>query len=85
MTCVCKEYEGKMAQEQGQQLKMKFLMGYNMDSVHSPQYEKPFGLHLKNRVCTLRLMGWAFHTKHVFFFNIFSGDLFFEALIIEIF
>ena len=32
MSCMCKEYEGKikMVQEQLLQLKMKFLLGYNM-------------------------------------------------------
>ena len=28
-------------------------------------------------VCTLCLSGWEFHSKPVFFFNIFSGDLYF--------
>ena len=35
MTCVYKEYEGKikMAQEQWLQLKLKFVLGYNMKTV----------------------------------------------------
>ena len=28
--------------------------------------------------------GWRFHAKPVFFFNIFDGDLHFDALIIEL-
>ena len=35
MTCVCKEYEGKIKLVQGQwlQLKMKFLLGYSVKIV----------------------------------------------------
>ena len=35
MTCVYKEYEGKIkvVQEQWLQLKMKYLLGYNMKTV----------------------------------------------------
>ena len=35
MTCVCKEYEGKIKviQEQWLQLKMKFLLGYIMKAI----------------------------------------------------
>ena len=33
---------------------------------------------------TLCLWGWGFHTKPVFFLNIFSGGLHFDALILEV-
>ena len=41
-------------------------------------------LNLKKTLCTLCLQGWGFYTKPDFAFNIFSGDLFFDVLIIEL-
>ena len=35
-------------------------------------------------ICTLCLWGWEFYPKPVFFHNIFSGDLHFNALIIRL-
>ena len=40
---------------------------------------------MKNTVCTLCLRGLGFHAKPIFFSNIFSGDLYFKVLIIELF
>ena len=40
---------------------------------------------MRNTICTLCVRGSGFHTKSVFFFNIFVGDLYFDALIIELF
>ena len=42
-------------------------------------------MYLKNTVCTLCLRGLGFHAKPIFFSNIFSGDLYFKVLIIELF
>ena len=36
---------------------------------------------LKNTLCTICLTGSGFHARPVFFFNTFSGDLYFDALI----
>ena len=41
-------------------------------------------MNLKNNFCTRRLKGCGFHTMPAFF-NIFSGDLYFDAIIIELF
>ena len=43
------------------------------------------GLNLKNTFDTLCLGGWGFHVKPVFLFDIFSGDPFFDVLIMGIF
>ena len=40
------------------------------------------GTNVKNTLCTLYLWRWEFLAKSVFFFNIFSADLHFDALII---
>ena len=39
------------------------------------------GFNLKNTLCTKYLWGWGSHAKSVFFFNIFTSDLHFDALI----
>ena len=39
----------------------------------------------KNTLCTLYLKGWGYQEKPVFFSNLFSGDLYFDALIIGLF
>ena len=39
---------------------------------------------MKNILCTLCLRDWRFHAKPVFFFIIFSRDLCFNTLIIEL-
>ena len=40
---------------------------------------------LTNTLCTLCLKGWGFHAKPVFCFNIYIGNLYFDALIIGLF
>ena len=39
-------------------------------------------MNLKNTFCTLCLRDWRFHAKLVFFFNLFSGYLHFDTLIV---
>ena len=39
------------------------------------------GLNLKNALRTLCLRGWGFHAESDFFFDIFSGELYFDVLI----
>ena len=39
-------------------------------------------LNLKCKLCTLFLRGCGFHAKLAFTFNIFTGDLYFDALVI---
>ena len=41
-------------------------------------------MNLKNTFCTLRLKGCGFHTMPAFF-NMLSGDLYFDAIIIGLF
>ena len=44
------------------------------------------GLNLKNTFCAICLWGWGFHVKSVFFSKKnYSGDLFFDVLIIGLF
>ena len=42
------------------------------------------GFNLKNILCTQCLWGWRFHVKSVFFFNIFSGELHFDVLKLDV-
>ena len=43
------------------------------------------GLNLKNNFWTLCLWGWSFRVKSVFFFKKYTGDLFFDVLLIGLF
>ena len=40
---------------------------------------------MKNILCTLRLKSWEFHAKPDFAFNDFGGNLYCDALILEVF